>query len=200
MRKAARGFTLVEIMIAMSVLTISFLGLVAAILYSTRLNLASKEATQAMRAAEQVLETLEATDFEDIFIRYNRIAGDNGPYVDPYAGGAPGTFEVLTSGQIIFGAVPAGQQTLFRPVGPGQRVGRIQFPENAAGALDETLYTSLRFEEPPVQRNLNDDPAIEPDVTATYRLLPVLVTLDFVGVGGGPRTLRYPKILVRRGS
>src|SRR5688572_8467110 len=58
MRSRARGFTLIEIVIALAVLAIAFFGMISVITYTTRMNLASQQRTTATRAAERKIEQM----------------------------------------------------------------------------------------------------------------------------------------------
>lgn len=203
-QRRIEGFTLVEIMIALAVLAVAFVGLIASILYATRMNMVNRETTLAMRAAEQVVEIMESgTPFPDVFLRYNTAPGAHGTYANPYPAGQEGTFEVLPSGQIIFGSVAATQQTLFAPVSAGARVGRIQFPERVVGAAhllsERDAQTLLALSGPGPQSNIDGDADFDELTVTSYIQLPVIVTLSFQSAGGGAsRTVQFRKIMTAR--
>ncbi len=203
MKKHGRGFTLVEIMIALAVLAIAFLGLIASVLYTTRMNAVNRETTAAMKACEQVIETMEGGQtFGDIFRRYNTHATDQNPtYAFPYGASTPGSFEVLTSGQIIFGDVPAATPTMFARVAAGTRVGTIQFPERIAATneLDETRIVALfNLAGTGPQTNVDSDATYNETSVTTYTHLPVVVTIAWRDISGTPRQVQVRKILVAR--
>ncbi len=211
LRRRRAGFTLIEIMIALAVLALAFLGLVASILYATRMNAVNRETTAAMRAAEQAVELIEGnTPFQDIFSRYNLDTTDNGLYGNPYAGGTPGRFEIARGPQgqaiIVFGAMAAGTQPLFETLTAGQPVGLIRFPESPTGSLSENPPAALaQILNVGLPRDLNsngsDGTVAKPwdmNVKSSYKILPIVVTLQFRGVGGAPRTVTFRKIMVAR--
>lgn len=197
---AQRGFTLVELMIALAVLALAFMGLIGSILYATRMNAVNRETTAAMRACEQVVETMEGGGaFGEIYARYNGVAADNAFY--PYGAAPAMTFDVLFDGRIVFEPVPAGTQRMFFPWpgDPDGRCGRIQFPENPAGTLNETAGPAPPFGLAGNQNDMNNNGSItDANVNATYRMLPVVVTLEWRGVGGANRSVRYMKVIAAR--
>src|SRR6516165_4333483 len=72
MHRSKSGFTLIEVIIAMTVVAIAIFGLVSVITYTTRSNMATKERTLALRAAERKIEQMMTTSpFSDIVDRYN---------------------------------------------------------------------------------------------------------------------------------
>jgi len=76
----ARGFTLVEVVIALAVLAFAFFGMISVITYTTRMNLASQQRTLATRAAERKIEQmLNLADFSKIYDQFSRNgSGDQG--------------------------------------------------------------------------------------------------------------------------
>src|SRR5262245_25897285 len=67
----ARGFTLVEIVIALAVLAIAFFGMISVITYTTRMNLASQQRTTATRAAERKVEQMLNLPFDRIYSQFS---------------------------------------------------------------------------------------------------------------------------------
>lgn len=204
----SRGVTLIEIVVAMAVLAIAFVGLIAAIVHSSRANATNLDTTRAMRAAEQAIETMEGsvTQFSGIFPSYNSNIGDEGVGFNAYVGGTQSVFEVLANGQIVFGGNTGGAPTMFQRIDPDGSgpalplpVGTIMFPEGAAGALDEnggSLWTNLNLGMP---RDLNSNgSSTEANVSGSYAILPVLVRLQFVGSDGTRRNVEFRKIMVAR--
>jgi len=103
--------TLIELMVAFSILFLCVLGFLKVIAFSATTTGSQREASMANEAARQMIEVLQAEDFATVFARYNSNAAD-----DPGgAGTAPGSGidvpELTLSagntvvGQIVFPAV-----------------------------------------------------------------------------------------------
>jgi len=166
-RLQAGAFTLVELLLVISVLLIAFLALSQSIVASmalTRVNRESALATDGIRHMVEVLQGGE--DFEDLYQLYNGWNGD-----DPGPGPAPG------SGFTVAGLEPVEGDS-------DGLVGEIVFPtvETSAG-----LELREDVEEPTLgmPRDLNGDGALDAlDHAGDYRLLPVVVRLRWRGVSG----------------
>lgn len=73
LRRAAAGFTLIEVVIALAILAFAMFGAVSMITYTTRMNMASREQFLAMRAAEKKIEQmLSCTSFDEIFTQFSQ--------------------------------------------------------------------------------------------------------------------------------
>lgn len=70
------GISLVEVMIATVVLTLSLMGLLFVITYSSRQNQIDKEVQIAQRAAQSVIEAMSSKPFSEIFRMYNDYDND----------------------------------------------------------------------------------------------------------------------------
>lgn len=67
----ASGFTLMEVMIALSVMAFAIFGAISVISFTTRMNMANRERMLAMRAAEKKVEQmLSCSDFDDIYNKF----------------------------------------------------------------------------------------------------------------------------------
>jgi len=91
MRRGNSGFTLVEVIIAMTVVAIAIFGLVSVITYTTRGNQATKQRMLALRAAERKIEQMMTTSpFSDIVDKYNNTTlgwgVDDVEYLSPLTG------------------------------------------------------------------------------------------------------------------
>jgi len=161
--------TLVELMIAVTVLLFGLLGFTHAILRAVATNEATRESAIAGEAARQMLETLQATGFDQVFRLYNRSADD-----DPAGPGtAPGA---------AF-AVPGLEPVEGDPDG---LVGEIVFP--APDALPAMLREDLTSAALGTPRDLDGDGLIDGfDHSTDYRLLPVVVRLVWRGTSGVTR-------------
>lgn len=70
-RRRSKGFTLMEVVIALAILAIAFFGMVSVITYTARMNASTRERVFAMRAAERKIEQmLSVSNFEDTFNRF----------------------------------------------------------------------------------------------------------------------------------
>ena len=171
MRARQAGFTLIEIIIAVSILIVALVGLLSAILHITRLNAVNREKLAVMRGAEKMLETMRNTAFEQIFTAYNAPAAD-----DPFAG-APGADFDVDDLQVL-------------PGDPDGKCGKIVFPTDGTGAqLDETTADADLM----LPRDLDGDGVI--GIAGDYRLLPVTIQIDWQSITG-PRTWTYRTLLL----
>jgi len=158
--------TLVELMIAMVVLLFGLLGFTHSILRAVATNEATRESAIADEAARQMLETLQASPFDDVFALYNAVTAD-----DPGGSGtAPG------SGFAVAGLDPVEGD-------PDGLVGEILFPvtDVSPGVLREDLASTLLG----TPRDLNGDGGTDSnDHSGDYRILPVVVRLTWRGASG----------------
>ena len=97
-RNARAGFTLLEMVIAIVILTVSVGGMLASVLSSGKLEAGRTERELPIRAAESQIETLQGVDFATVFATFNRrtfaVEG-----LDPQEGAAAvGAFEFPTVG------------------------------------------------------------------------------------------------------
>ncbi|MBI3855316.1 MAG: type II secretion system protein [Planctomycetes bacterium] len=173
------GFSLIEVMFALTIVTTALVGLFSAILHISRLNAANRENLAALRGAEMMIETLRSTPFDRIFASYNSNRSDDPP---PGPGSAPGpNFDVLD-------LVP-------QPDDADQKCGKILFPTDAGGTrlLETTVDPDLMM-----PRDLNMNGKIDSDdVSATAVLLPVTVRIDWQGVQGR-RTWTCRTVLLKK--
>lgn len=173
------AFTLLEVMIAVTIMAGLLVGLLSTILVLGRMNATNGENLAAMRGAEKMVETLRGTDFSKVFATYNAVPGDDPP---PGPGTAPGpNFDVE-------GLVP-------QPDDPDGKCGKILFPTNAAGTELREDVTDLDLRMP---RDLDGNGVIGTgDVSATYTMLPVTIRVDWQGVQGR-RSWTYRTILLKK--
>lgn len=173
------GFTILEIMFAVSVLAVGLVGLLSVILHLGRLNAINRENLAAMRAAEKMVETLRNTEFDQVFPSYNGLPADDPA---PGPGTAPGPhFDVP-------GLVPQAGDA-------DRKCGRILFPADATGAglLETTSDPELMM-----PRDLNENGVVEPvPILSDFKLLPVTVRIEWQGISG-PRTLVYRALLLKK--
>jgi type II secretory pathway pseudopilin PulG len=166
-----RGFTIVELLLVVSVLMIAFLALSQSLVASMALTRVNRESALATDALRQTVEVLQGVDeFGSVFALYNSDSSD-----DPVPGLAPG------AAFAVAGLEPADDD-------PDGLVGEIVFPA-VDGAAGLVLREDLDLPELGMPRDLNGDgdavdvlgPADE------YRLLPVLVRVRWRGASGERR-------------
>ena len=74
--KPSGGFTLVEVMVAMAVLTVALLGFVAAMIRAVDVSRGSLANQLAMNSAQHVAESIKATAFDEVYDTYSTHAFD----------------------------------------------------------------------------------------------------------------------------
>jgi len=165
----ARGMTLTEIMVAITVLSVSLLAYCAAIGATIRNNNLTRETALATQAARRTIETLKATPFAQVFRLYNGDRGDD-----------PGGIGTAPGRHVAVGGLQA------RPGDADGTVGEIIFPTPAPNSanLRENLVDTLLG----TPRDLNGDGAIDAlDHSGDYRILPVIVRMSWIGPAGPGR-------------
>lgn len=163
-RSAARqGFSLLEVLLTVSIFGIAMAGLTSSQLTAIALSRTNRDQSLAMDAAQSVLEALEdepEEEFARIFLRWNSVPGD-----DPLTGDSPGSaFDVP-------GLEPLRDD-------PDGRVGEILFPGGSEVLREDVNDRLLGM---PRDLNLDGD---DDDVAPDYRILPVLVRVRWRGPGG----------------
>ncbi len=152
------GLTLVEVMIALTVISVAVYMLSSTITAAMMHSSARKERTLAVESAMNTLEHMRAAPFKDLFVLYN----DN-PDDDPDGPGtAPGsTFN--TPG--------------LTPRNGTRAVGFIMLP-----VLEGDLRENLNIPELSLPRDLNGDLVIDGlDHAEDYTVLPIQVLVEWTG-------------------
>jgi prepilin-type N-terminal cleavage/methylation domain-containing protein len=164
-RRARAGFSLIEVLVALSVASIALTAMAATIASSRMATTTAREATLAKEAVRRTLETIKSQDFPLVFALYNG-TGDDDP---GGAGTAPG------QGFAVAGLDPREGDADGLP-------GEIVLPE---GVLPGVLLENLNVPRLGLPRDLNRDGAIDGnDHSGDYRLLPVLVRVEWQSRGG----------------
>lgn len=163
-----RGFTLVELSLAMTILIVALVSISAATLKAHSLRRQNRErtlATNAMRSTAERIHSLSYITVEDSPDTWVQdVLGTYGP------GGTVGnTFDV-----------PG-----LNPIGANASVGTITI------VTDETVADAALGVDFGMPRDLNGDlDALDNDVTADARILPVVITVNYQG-GTGPVTISH---------
>jgi type II secretory pathway pseudopilin PulG len=166
-RPAARaGFSIVELMIAVVMLTVAVCGLSSSILSSLVLNRVNRESTLAQQAARDLLEQLQGEEFALTFAAYNATPGDYGGLgVERGAGFA----------------VPGLDA---RSGDPDGLPGRVIFPTIDVGGVEQ-LREDAFDPELGLPRDLDGDGLVDSgDKAGDYELLPVRVAVEWRGARG----------------
>lgn len=174
-----RGFTLIEVLIALVVLVFSLGAMARAIATSGQLSSTNRERVIALAAARQQLEQMQAFDFDQIFVRFNADPAD-----DP---GGPGTAEGAN--------FEVGGLTPQEGDADGM-TGEIMFPVDplAPGELREDVNAPHLG----MPADLNQDAAVDAlDHAADYQRLPVMLRISWRGATGN-RKLDLRTVLVNR--
>jgi type II secretory pathway pseudopilin PulG len=167
--------TLIEVMLALSILVFAALAFSQALVSASRSTTTTREMSIAEQAARQVVETMQAVDFDKIFASY-----DHDPANDPggVPGSAPGASFVVEGLDVLPGDADGV-------------VGEVLLPETAPGVLGEN-FQQPRLSMP---RDLNADGVVDAlDHSGDYRLLPVLVRVAWRG-SNGPAEVEIKTIL-----
>ncbi len=164
--RARRGLTLLELVVAMSILAVALVAYARTVAGATVATRGSREATLASVAGRRMLETLRAGDFDQTYRLYNNMSGD-----DPGPGPAPGANFAVAGLDARAGdtdGLPG--EIIFPTVGP-------------AGALE--LREDVVNGKLGMPSDLNGDRVVDPaDHAADYEKLPVLVRVRWRGVNG----------------
>jgi prepilin-type N-terminal cleavage/methylation domain-containing protein len=176
-RFKCRGLTLIELVMAMTVLAIALAGYAKTVAMSSIATTTSREATLATQAGRQMIETLRATQFDEIFSRYNTTPGD-----DPALGASPGANFAVTGLDARVNDVDG-------------MPGEILFPTITAGGVlqlrEDLVDTKLGM-----PSDLSGNGIVDANVNhaADYQNLPVLVRVRWRGVGG-PGQVEFTTVL-----
>lgn len=157
------GWTLIELMIAMTILTIGLVSFLMALTSSLRLEAANHEVDVAANAARQMIERLRDEDFSLLLSSYNEATDD-----DPGgAGTAPGPHFTVPDLNPL-------------PSDADGEVGQVIFPVTGGELREDASVPELGL-----PRDLNLDMIIDTaDHSDDYLVLPVTVRLTWQGVNG----------------
>jgi type II secretory pathway pseudopilin PulG len=165
-RPSAGGFTMLELMLVVTVLLVAFGAFSQSVVQSMALNATNRESALAQGGLREMIEILNGGErFEWVFSRYNSDPADDPPLPSP------------GSNFSVAGLAPIEGD-------PDGFVGEIVFPTlvNVAGL---ELRENLALPELGMPRDLNGDGVVDAvDHSGDYRLLPVIVRLEWQGRSG----------------
>ena len=158
------GFTLTELMLAMTVLLVALGAFSQSLVQSMALTEANRESALAQDGVRETVEVLNGTDdFALLFARYNADPADDPPGVS-----SPG------SNFAVAGLTPLTTD-------PDGFVGEIVFPSLVTAAGTE-LREDIVLPELGFPRDLNGDGFVDSvDHSTDYQILPVLVRSQWQG-------------------
>src|SRR5687768_13068532 len=175
-RRDQRGLTLLELIFAMVVLTVGLAAYARTVVLAMMAVSSSREVTLATEAGRQMVETLRAQTFDQVFRLYNSNAGD-----DPGPGAAPGNSFLVAGLEARKGDLDG-------------MPGEIVFPALVVpGGLQ--LREDLDNRKLGMPHDLNGDAVIDAaDHAANYQVLPVLVRVRWRGMRG-PGSVEFQTVL-----
>ncbi len=163
---ARAGISLLEVLIAVAVFTISLGPITSSLFTSHSLVATNRETSIAMDAALSMVAELKTEDFSTLFRRYNPNPND-----DPgAAGSAPG------ANFVVLGLDPLRDD-------PDGMVGQILFPGTGAELREDGADRGFG-----TPRDLNGDGVIDAtDHGDDFNILPVMVRIEWTGHSGDRR-------------
>ncbi|MDZ4774786.1 MAG: hypothetical protein SGI72_16800 [Planctomycetota bacterium] len=161
---STRGFTLVEAVVAATVLVIGVLGYVASVTTGNRLMLQNRETRRAYTAAQTVFAEMQSQSIEDVFANYNSTTSD-----DP-AGATRSPGNRFTAAGV--GVCASGST---------DGAGAVRFPSKDGTTLREDIVDAALG----MPRDLDGDGVISSGpLTKPPLILPVEVTVKWQSSGG----------------
>jgi len=156
--------SLVEVSVTIAVFCFALVSFTLAMSTSRVASETNYQRTLAKEAARGIIETLQAEDFDEVFVRYNAEPAD-----DPDADSPGNAFDVL-------GLEPIEED-------PDGRVGEIVFP--VVDAVPGVLREDVADKRLGMPRDLDGDGGTDAgDHKDDYRILPVLIRLTWRGKKG----------------
>ena len=198
------GFTLLEVMLAISILVLSIIGMVSVIAYTTTQNEISRENLLAMRAAEGKIEEMRRFDVSEIFARYSATAATQS-YLPAPLNALAGFYPGPDFSDIFNRAMPTYDPTYQRIQ---NATATITFPWvntstalNAQGVNVTTPTVPIQLKEnpadpDPIARDLNADGIVN-DATLDYVILPVTINIQWSGIKG-KRSISYRYMFLKK--
>ena len=180
--KGRAGMSLVEIMIAIAIVSLTLLAMLSLITSSARVQDDSSQRTLAYNVARQKVEEIRSGNFHEILTTYNSLSTQK-------------TFKV--------DGLPAGPFTLSDGTAGAQ--GKISFPEDkdGSGYLSEDPVDAVLREEFGMPKDLNrngntTDTGVYPKATDPLKLIPVKVEVQWVVPSGKYSTVKIVTFITER--
>ncbi|HEX7899114.1 MAG TPA: prepilin-type N-terminal cleavage/methylation domain-containing protein [Planctomycetota bacterium] len=195
-----RGFTLVEIMIALAVVSIALLGLLSLINSSGLVQDDTRARTIAYNAAREKVEEMRARPFDTIYAAYNSDDYDDQKIKDLVTAALPTVITVtIPKNKFFVDGLPS-----LIVGGVAVEQGSIIFPE-AIDPSDGNPYLTEIPTDVILQKefgmeggkDLNRDGVVDKLIT-TYTLLPVKIEVSWTAVGGKTITLPIVTYMTNR--
>ena len=185
----ARGVTLIEVMIALSVLAVGILAIVSAIISSMTTVEHNREEALAMTACRQKIAEMEDSTFNNLFQDYNiqpnGVAKPRNPFPIPSLPGGVG--------QVIFPVDNAGQlsETILTTTAPSPTGGTdtVELTNLGGGKVD------MNGNGTPSPAGVGGEGAISGN-PGSYTALPVRVRVRWTGVTGR-KEVNFNTVLVK---
>jgi len=179
LRGSRRGFSLVELLVAATLIVVALTGIAGSMLSSMALNRVNRETALAQQAACRALEELRSVPFGEAFFVYNTKQGDNPGGTVPERGpnfAVPGLTALASD--------------------PDGLVGQIEFPVVDPTGSDQ-LREDVEDQGLGMPRDLNGDGVVDAlSHSADYYVLPVIVSVSWRGTAGDRtvvlRTVVFP--------
>ena len=171
-RKRRAGLSLLDALVAITILAVAVGGLGASVIASMQLSRVNEEKAIAVDAAHAMVEQLHTTEFSEIFATFNAAGAD-----DPDgANTAPGDDFAVVGLRVQDGDADG-------------MTGQIEFPTIVDGSGKLVLREDLVDPGLGMPRDLNGDGVIDSqDHSGDYVLLPARVRLMWRGPGGNQTT------------
>jgi prepilin-type N-terminal cleavage/methylation domain-containing protein len=181
MHRGRSGFTLVEVIIAMTIVAIAIFGLVSVITYTTRSNMATKERMLALRAAERKIEQMMTTSpFSDIVDKYNNATVgwgvDDVEYLTPIAGQSHSIFV-----EFPLGALPNSLNETITGNGPNVATGDPGWMDLGSAPTGYSPYGSAQLH---LDLNGNGNTTDLSVPSTACLVIPVRVRVKWKGIYG----------------
>ncbi len=179
-RRPNGGFSLVEAMVCVALLTIALAGFTGSLVASFGVNRSVHETTLAREAAQKMLETLQGRPFKEVFAAFNADKGDDAALLSP----APG------ANFAVAGLTPLSTDA-------DGLCGDVEFPSAVVGGKEQ-LREDVVDAQLGLPLDLNGDGVIDAaDHAADYKLLPVRIHVQWRSATG-PRHVDISTILCAR--
>jgi len=176
-RSGCRGFTLVELLVVVTIMTLALGEVTRSMLTISKLEPISRESDLALQAAATQIDTMRALPFATLFSRFN-----SNPADDPGAAGtAPGNSFSVTGLDVRVGDIDG-------------MTGRIEFPVAGLELREDVDDVELGL-----PRDLNLDGMTDAlDHANDYAILPVRIVIEWSS-NGRDRQIQLMTTMTTRG-